>query len=258
VALKDTANMKAPQSAVRQSLPSADSLAVLKSLAAQELGDVFYDELGVPDSAFYWYNQSLALKDDTARSPRILYILAELSRTHPDMNFPSPQEYCKRLKRDYPESIYADEARAMLGERRLLRSDSAAHYYAEAEQQIEARDYSKAIGTLEAIAQSFPNSPVCAKSEFAEGWVYENYLDQPDSALAQYKRVAKKYAGTRYGIAAAKRFSETARQDTVKRDTTGVMEKTVKPTVPSEKEEREKDGRFVHPPKDSTDHKMTK
>jgi tetratricopeptide (TPR) repeat protein len=257
VALKDTANMKAPQAAVRQSLPSADSLAVLKSLAAQELGDVFYDELDVPDSAFCWYNQSLALKDDTARSPRILYILAELSRTHPDKNFPSPKEYCKRLTHNYPESIYADEARAMLGERRFRRADSAAHYYAEAEQQIEAKEYDKAIGTLQAIAQSFPNSPVCAKSEFAEGWVYENYLGQPDSALAQYKRVAKKYAGTRYGIAATRRFSETAQQDTVKRDTTGIMEKAVKPAIPSEKEEKEKDRRFIDPSKDILDRKVT-
>lgn len=246
----DTAKSKAPQAATR-ALPSVDSLAVLKSLAAQELGDVFYDELDAPDSAFYWYNQSLALKDDTSRSPRVLYILAELSRSHPEKKLPPPEEYYHRLMRDYPESMYADEAREMLGENKLSRSDSAAGYYAKAEQQIEAKEYEKAIGTLRTIPRSFPRSPVCAKSEFAEGWVFENFLNEPDSALAQYKRVAKNYAGSRYAIAAARRFSETVPQDTIKRDTTRAMQRIPRLPVPSEKEPK-----LFQPPRDTVDHQM--
>jgi hypothetical protein len=85
-------------------LPSADSLRTLKSLAAQELGDIFYSEIVVPDSSFTWYNNALRWGYTNTRSPRILFILAELSRTNPEKKYPAPEEYYSRLDRDFPES----------------------------------------------------------------------------------------------------------------------------------------------------------
>ena len=80
----DTAQRKISQVVVKAVIPSADSLRVLKSIAAQELGDIFYLEVVEPDSAFYWYNKSLLWSSNRSRSPRILYILAELSRINPE------------------------------------------------------------------------------------------------------------------------------------------------------------------------------
>ena len=216
----DTVLGKSVQIAVQYALLSADSLRILKSIAAQELGDIFYSEVVVPDSAFYWYNQSLSWSSNPSRTPRILYILAELSRTNPEKKFPAPEEYHSRLDRDFPESVYAEEARRFLRkETSTTKTDTASEYYAQSEKQVDAKQYEKAIGTLRSIIQSFPKSPLAAKSEYAIGWIMENHLAQPESAMMQYKRVAKNYKGTMYALAASKRFVEVQQSDTAKTDT---------------------------------------
>jgi len=199
---------------------SADSLNVLKSIAAQDLGDIFYIEVIVPDSAFYWYEKSLALDYSPVRSPRILYILAELSRTNTGTKYSTPEEYYTRLGRDFPESIYAEEARRFLGkESSVKKTDNAAIYYDQAEKQNDVKQYKKAMESFRSIAQSFPKSPLAAKSEYAIGWILENHLAQPESALVQYKHVVKNYDGTKYAIAAANRSARIVLSDDVKLDT---------------------------------------
>jgi len=196
-----------------------DSLNVIKSIAAQDMGDIFYSEVVVPDSAFYWYEKSLALDYSPIRSPRILYILAELSRMNTGKKYHTPEEYYTRLDHDFPESIYAEEARRFLGkESSVKRTDSAAISYEHAEKQIETKQYNNAIKAFRNIAQSYPKSPLAAKSEYAIGWIFENHLELPESALVQYKYVVKNYDGTKYAIAAANRSTGIAQSDNVTRD----------------------------------------
>ena len=216
----DTSQRKAVQVTNQPAIPSADSLLILKSIAAQELGDVFYSEIVVPDSALYWYNKSLLWSYNNSRSPRILYILAELSRTNPDRNYPAPEEYYSRLDHDFHESIYAEEARRFLRKASSsMKTDTALEYYEKSEKQIDAKEYEKAIGTLRSIIQLFPKSPFAAKSEYAIGWIMENRLAQPENAREQYKRVIKNYEGTTYALAASKRYTDVQRSDTAKIDT---------------------------------------
>jgi tetratricopeptide (TPR) repeat protein len=218
--ISDTTQRKPIQAAVQTVPLSADSLRMLKSIAAQELGDFFYSEVVEPDSAFYWYNQSLLWDYNHSHSPRILYILAELSRTNPGKKFPAPEEYHSRLDHNFPESIYAEEARRFHQKASsAMKTDTASEYYAQSEKQVDAKQYEKAIGTLRSIIQSFPKSPIAAKSEYAIGWIMENQLAQPEKAMVQYKRVVKNYAGTMYALAASRRFVEVLQSDSVKADT---------------------------------------
>ncbi len=204
----------------RSMIPSVDSLKVLKSIAAQELGDIFYSEVVVPDSAFYWYNQSLVLSYNSARSPRILYILAELSRTNPEKKIPAPEEYYTRLDHDFSESIYAEEARRFLGKvSSTKKADTAAVFYEQAEKFLDKSRYEKAIEKFHTIIKTFPNSSLAAKSQYAIGWILENYLAQPESALVQYKYVVKNYAATMYAPDAAKRLADIERFNKEKEDT---------------------------------------
>jgi tetratricopeptide (TPR) repeat protein len=219
----DTVRQKPVRVAAQPKLPSADSLHLLKSIAAQELGDIFYSEVVEPDSAFYWYNQSLLWNYNFSRSPRILYILAELSRMNPEKKFPAPEEYYSRLDHDFTESIYAEEARRFLRKTSsTVKTDTASEYYAQSEKQLDAKQYEKAIGTLRFIIQSFPKSPFAAKSEYAIGWIMENSLAQPDSAMAHYRRIVKDYKGTMYALAASKRSLEVLQSDTAKTDSAKV------------------------------------
>jgi tetratricopeptide (TPR) repeat protein len=203
----------------------ADSLNVVKSIAAQDLGDVFYIEIAVPDSAFYWYEKSLAWAYSPIRSPRILYILAELSTMNPEKKYPTPKEYYTRLDRDFPESIYAEEARRFLGkESAAKKTDSAAVYYEQAEKQIDIKQYDNAIKAFRNIARSYPKSPLAAKSEYAVAWIFENHFEQPESAFVQYKYVVKNYDGTKYAIAAANRSARIVQSDNASRDTAKIKD----------------------------------
>jgi tetratricopeptide (TPR) repeat protein len=218
--IPDTVKRKPVQVVVQPVLPSIDSLRVLKSIAAQELGDIFYSEVVEPDSAFHWYNQSLAWNYNHSRSPRILYILAELSRINPEKKLPLPEEYHSRLDRDFPESMYAEEARRFLRKpSAAVKTDSASEYYALSEKQIDDRQYEKAIETLRSLIQVFPKSTIAAKSEYAIGWIMENRLAQPENARVQYKKVVKNYASTMFAAAALKRTLDVQAPDTIKSDT---------------------------------------
>lgn len=228
--LSDTSQRKPGQVAVQPAIINADSLRVLKSLAAQELGDIFYSEIVRPDSAFYWYNQSLEWNNNRFRSPRILYILAELSRTNPEKKFPAPEEYYSRLDSEFPESMYAEESLRLQGKATVaVKTDTASEYYIQSEKQIDTKQYEKAIGTLRSLIQSFPKSPYAAKSEYAIGWILENRLDQPDSAIAEYKRVVKNYGQTMYAIAASKRYTEDQQSDTANTKNIPLIQKSFSP-----------------------------
>jgi hypothetical protein len=234
--VQDTTHGKSPVQVTRQPvLPSADSLHMLKSIAAQELGDIFYSEIVVPDSAFYWYNKSLLWSYKNSSNARILYILAELSRTNPERKYPTPEEYYSRLDHDFPESMYAEEARRFLRKiSSLAKTDTALEYFAQSEKQVDAKEYEKAIATLRFIVQSFPRSPVAARSEYAIGWIMEHRLAQPESARDQYKRVIKNYKGTKYAQAASNRYTEVQQADTAKSDTTKLknIPQLIKPLSP--------------------------
>jgi tetratricopeptide (TPR) repeat protein len=211
---------KTPAKVVNKpALPSADSLLTLKSLAAQLLGDIFYSDIVVPDSAYFWYNSALEWSYNNSRSPRILFILAELSRTNPEKKYPTPEEYYGRLDHDFPESSFAGEARRFLQKTTGLTTDTAAEYYTQSEKLLDAEEYDKAIGTLRSLVRLFPQSPLAAKGEYAIGWIMEYKLGQSDSARTQYKRVAKKYTGTAYANAAMRRFVEEQPADSTKKDT---------------------------------------
>ncbi len=212
----------------------ADSLNVIKSISAQDLGDIFHMELSLPDSALFWYEKSIALSYNSLRSPRILYILAELSRKNTDEKSGTPEEYYLRLDRDFPETIYAREARRLLGkESTVIKADTAAIYYDQAEKQIDKKQYDNAIKTFRSIAQLYRGSPLAAKSEYAIGWILENNHEKPENVKAQYDLVVKNYKGSKYAIEAAKRLNAIMTNDDLKRDTAKVNE--TKPDKPGTK-----------------------
>jgi tetratricopeptide (TPR) repeat protein len=221
--LADKFQRKIDQISLQPIRLSADSVMVFKSLSAEELGDIFYSELSVPDSAFYWYNKSLVWNYHPTRSPRVLYILAELSRIDTSKKFSSPEEYYSRLDRDFPGSLYAEEARRFLGKAsRAKRVDTAKVLYDQAEKYIEQKQYKNAIPVLHSITQFYSLSPYASQSEYTLGWIYEHGLRQPDSAMTHYRRVLKNHGGTRYAVAAASKSLVELHPDTIKIDTASI------------------------------------
>jgi tetratricopeptide (TPR) repeat protein len=171
------------------------------------LGELFYSELEVPDSTFFWLNQALKLGIDSVKSPRALYVLSEVARGDTAKRYGNEKEFYQKIVQKYPYSMYAEEARIALGYRPTAKQvDPATAVYAVAESLMYAGQYQRAVDSLGHIVADYGQSTLVPKTRYTMAWIYENYLSKPDSALSQYQTLAQKYVTTKYGIAAQKRI----------------------------------------------------
>jgi len=210
----------------------ADSLRRLLAGASIELGDIFETDLMLPDSAVTWYRWSLALGVDSVKSPRALFVLAEIAAAHPDKQFGDPRDYYLKIIQQFPRSKFADQSRDIVGlPKEEQQMDAAEQLFVEAERDIERERYEIALSALTGIATRFPASPFAAKSEYTIGWIYENRLSKPDSALAHFKKLMEQHGSSKYAAAIRMRLAEAPApvQDTMK----------VAPTVPQVKQKRQ-------------------
>jgi TonB family protein len=60
----------------------------------------------------------------------------------------------------------------------------------------------EAAENYRAVAESYPSSKYAAKALLALGWIYENELGEPDSALSVYRELSRSYWETDQGIEA--------------------------------------------------------
>jgi tetratricopeptide (TPR) repeat protein len=189
------------------SKPRKDSLVALLGFVSYQLGELFYTDLDVPDSAFMWLNQALKLGVDSVKSVRALYVLALVTRANPDKKYGNEKDFYRQIVAKYPKSAYAEEARIGLGfPPTPKKEDPAAAMFAVAESLMYAKKYQPAIDSLSRIVKDYPDSPLAPKSRYTMAWIYEQHLGIPDSALSQYKLLAAKHGNTKYGEAAQRRI----------------------------------------------------
>jgi TolA-binding protein len=189
--------------------PSKDSLNVVLASYSYGLGEVFYSELEIPDSAFFWYNHALNLHIDSTKAPGALFVLAQIAEADSGKKYGSGKPVYERLAKEFPKSSYAEQARIALGYPPTpVKADPAEEVFAHAQSLIDSAQYLLALDTLRMIADRFPKSPLAAKSRYTMGWLYENRLSNPDSALSQYKQVVERYKSTAYANAALRRIPQ--------------------------------------------------
>jgi outer membrane protein assembly factor BamD (BamD/ComL family) len=224
--------------------PSPDSLQAVKSVSYQEIGDVLYAEMDMPDSALSSYLKAEALCRDSVQLPRILFVLSELANIDSVKAPLSSAEYLKSIIRRYPESPYANQARRNLGWAVVEeKTDSAKGFYEQGEHAIDKGQFVQALENFSEIEKRYPLSPLAAKSVFAKGWIYEYRLKKYDSAAVQYKILERKYTSSSFArIVHGRTLEENltdAHSDTLKRalpDTAkgifpGVLKRTLPDTV---------------------------
>jgi TolA-binding protein len=169
---------------------------------------VFYSELEIPDSSFYWFRRYFEFSPDSLRAPRALFILAELSRVHQAKEYADYRDLYQKLIQEYPNSTYAEEARRILGIATIRQADDVAErVYAEAESLMSSGRYREAISRLQSLAADQQGAPLAARSQLAIGWIYEHRLHKPDSALLYYRRVVREYDKTPYAAAIRDRIT---------------------------------------------------
>ncbi len=215
-----------------------DSLRAILSGISYELGELFYSELEVPDSAFFWYRQSLRLYRDSVRVGRTLFILSEIVRSNPERSFGDVNDLYREIVREFPETPYAEEAARRLGIAVApKRRDEAEPLYERAESLSVRGDVNGAVELWKSILHRFPQSPTAPRAKLALAWTYEHQLQQPDSAATYYRMVAEQHAASEFGKVALRRVPavETpALQSVAPTDTTS----QVQPLAPKQEERK--------------------
>jgi tetratricopeptide (TPR) repeat protein len=210
--------------------PRKDTLVASLGNLSYQLGDLFYTDLDVPDSTFFWLNQGLKLGLDSTKTARALFVLAEVARANPEKKYGDEKDIYRRVVSNYPRSSYAEEARIALGFPPTPKKvDPAAAMFVVAESLMYAGKYQPAVDSLTSIVKAYPDSPLTPKSRYMMAWIYEHDLAKPDSAISQFKALVAKYPSTKFGEAAQRRIPPVE-ADTSKKP---VVEPVKKPAADS-------------------------
>ena len=176
---------------------SADSLRSLISDTEFEMGNLFFGDLNVLDSAYYYYNNSLKNKPNSPNKPKILYamgnyylMLGDSARADSLFNY---------IYENYKYDKIVNEAAKKIGKPPIdFESDPAEKIYRQGEDKYLAKDYEEALKIFLGIPKRYPNSPYAPQAYYTAGFILENDLYMPDSAASLYDSLVTKYRATPY------------------------------------------------------------
>lgn len=176
---------------------SLDSLKAIIIKDKFELGNLYFTELNIPDSAYSYYNNILSLNPDPIYTSRTLYALGSYFLTKNDSL--KADSLFSIIYNNYKDQSIVNAAADKLNKPVIdLNYDPAENIYASAEKEMLDDKYDSSLTRLKVIYNEYPASPLAAKALYASGWILENELDNPDSAAALYDSLTLKYPSTVY------------------------------------------------------------
>ncbi len=192
--VKELLNGKEPPK--RSNLP-IDSLQSIIVSEKFELGNLFFTEFNIPDSAYNYYSDILQLNPDENFTARTLYALGSYYLTKNDSI--KADSIFNVIYKEYPDQNIVNAAANKLGKPLIdLNYDPAEEIYASAEKEMMNDNYDSSLVKLKVIYNDYPNSPLAPKALYASGWILENKFDKLDSAAALYDTLKQKYPATEY------------------------------------------------------------
>lgn len=191
---------------------NVDSLYERAALARDQLAGTFMFRLQMPDSAVRSYKYILKHFQKSRVFPSALYTLGEYYFSSGDTA--QGKKYLQELLENHEESPYAISAASVLGLPPPVYIDSSQVKYTEALALTNQGRYSQAVDTLRSLVRS-KKSKVAPQALYTVGWIYENKLQEPDSAFKYYKELSARYPTTDYGqrVKLAVTGFETAERD---------------------------------------------
>ncbi len=174
-----------------------DSLKALILKEKFELGNLFFTEFNIPDSAYVYYTDILGSNPGPNYTSRTLYALGSYYLTKNDSV--RADSLFNVIYNEYPDQSIVNAAANKLGKPLLdLNFDPAVDIYASAEKEMFSDSYDSSLVKFKVIYNEYPNSPLAPKALYASGWILENKLDKLDSAAALYDSLKLKYPTTVY------------------------------------------------------------
>lgn len=179
---------------------SADSLHSLLSKSEYELAGLFFTEIHIPDSAYYYYSHILNEHPKSPFIARTLYAIGTYYSTISDTV--KADSLFELIYNKYPNESIANAAAAKLNKPQLkLDFDPAEEMYYSAEQNMIAEKDTAALNEFLNIFKTHPKSSFAPKALLASGWLMENKFRNPDSAAVLYDSIVTKYPGTKFANA---------------------------------------------------------
>lgn len=173
---------------------SADSIKTMESQEMYSLGSLFFSELDVPDSAYFYFKKIL---NDYPTKPVTVKTMYALGTYYETSNDSLKADSLYRYIYDHYEK---DPLRAVVAERlgllkkeeskavvvKIDDNDPAKPLYIEAENKYFDKKYNDAIEGFRDVYKKYPKSPFAPKAVYYIGMIYEDNLVQNDSAAATY------------------------------------------------------------------------
>ncbi len=178
---------------------SADSINSLLTQNLFELGNLFFTEFNLTDSAYYYYSTVLDSFPDSRYQARTMYALGSYYET---VNENSKADSLYNLiYNNYKNESIVNAAASKLNKPLInFDYDPAIDLYATAEKKFMSKDYKESLNEFYGIYKSYPHSALAPKALYASGWILANQLDSPDSAVVFYDTLTSKYPKTIYAI----------------------------------------------------------
>ena len=178
---------------------SRDTLQVRLATAMNEMAGVFFIDMNLPDSAAIWYRAVAERYPESNVAPYAMFALSQIYDQDSTVDESVPDSIRQEIVRRFPRTEFARESRRLLGLPAVtIAANPAEELYEVAEQRYLAGEYESAARTFRELATEYPDSRYAARAEYAAGYIYENYLLMPDSALASYRNLLDNYPSSAF------------------------------------------------------------
>ena len=141
------------------------------------------------DSAESYLKEAYEGSDNPDFKCKVLFAMANLYRSE-DKNDKADKTF-KQIIDEYPMASLANESRKLMGipQIELETHDAVDSIINNGEEKFISNDYYSALASFENIVSKDTTSKYYLRSAYASGWIYENILNKPDSALLYYTKI---------------------------------------------------------------------
>lgn len=193
---------------------SADSTRTILSQSLYNLASLFYSELDVPDSAYFYFNKILTEFPDKPIKVQTMYALATYYETHNDSQ--KADSLFQIIYTNFKDDPLAAASAQKLGlvEKREKKidiqkvADPAEKYFLEAEQHYYNEKYEAAIDSFRSLSKRFHESSLAPKSVYYIGMIYEKHLKMYDSAASAYRILTTDFSKSPLANVVMAKYSE--------------------------------------------------
>ncbi len=188
-----------------------------------ELAELFMYDMNMPDSAVHYLKLLIEKYPEPGKKGKAMFMLGSLYKTNGDEE--SATQTFADIISEFPTTVYAREARAILNRSSVVSNDSTMQnedLLTKALLALNNERFSEAVNLLRDYSTTYPDDTLSAKALYGIGWIYQNRLLNKDSALAYYNTLKLRYPESPYYANIAPTLEYYTSLEPKESDSTGV------------------------------------